>query len=89
VTPGSVSQTLTIATDLTPEVLKELHELFDEPVYNDDLARRKKAVRESVENAARIIVRNCPPSPDRSVAVRKLREVQAIAYWSIVHNGKF
>ena len=86
---GSTSQTLAIAQELTPEVLETVHDMFEYHSWNDDQLKQGKAVREALENAARIIVRNVPPGPDRSVAIRKIREARMDANSAITHNGKY
>lgn len=43
-----------------------------------------KEVREAGKNLARVIMHNCPPGPDRTTAIRKLRETVMTANASIV-----
>ena len=46
------------------------------------------AIREQARQLARTIVRSCPPSADRSAAIRHLREAVMTANASIVLGGK-
>lgn len=46
-------------------------------------------VRNALVDAARVILRVVPDCPDRSVALRKLREARMDANSAIAHRGKF
>lgn len=46
-------------------------------------------VREALIDAAKAIILNVPPGPDRSVALRKLREARMDANSAITHGGKY
>ena len=54
--------------------LAELDNVFK---YHDDPRKVPKyvAIREAGKNLARVILENCPDCADRSVAIRKVREV--------------
>jgi len=47
------------------------------------------AVRDALSDAALAIVVHVPASPDRSAALRKLREARMDANSAITHNGKY
>jgi hypothetical protein len=46
-------------------------------------------VRDALVAAAKVILRVVPEGPDKSVALRKLREVQMDANSAITHGGRF
>jgi len=46
-------------------------------------------VRAALIHAARVILNTVPPCPDRSVALRKLREARMDANSAITHRGRF
>jgi len=46
-------------------------------------------VREALVMAAKVILRVVPPGPDRSVALRKLREARMDSNSAITHGGRF
>lgn len=46
-------------------------------------------VRDALVAAAKAILRNVPPGPDRSAALRKLREARMDANSAITHGGRF
>lgn len=46
-------------------------------------------VREALENAFKTVVANVPPSPDRTVALRKIREARMDANSAITHQGRY
>ena len=46
-------------------------------------------VRVALGDALKVIIENVPPSPDRSCAIRKLRDARMDCNSAITHNGKF
>jgi hypothetical protein len=48
-----------------------------------------REVREALATAVKVIVANVPPSADRTVAIRKIREARMDANSAITHNGKY
>ncbi len=54
----------------------------------DKIAKGDK-VRAALGDALKVIIENVPPSPDRTVAIRKLREARMDCNSAITHNGKF
>ncbi len=71
---------------LTPE---NLHDAFEYHKWDEEQTRIGTAVREALEVAARVILINVPDCPDRSVALRKIREARMDANSAITHRGKF
>lgn len=46
-------------------------------------------VRNALQSASFVIIKNVPPSADRSAALRKLREARMDANSAITHGGKY
>lgn len=67
----------------------DLEDQYTYHPWNDEQKLQGKEVREAIQNAALAIIKNVPPSPDRSAALRKLREARMDANSAITHNGKY
>ncbi len=81
--------TLDYAERTTEDVLKELDNQYTYHPWDPDQTVRGSIVREKLQEAAAAIIDNVPPSPDRSVALRKLREARMDCNSAITHNGKY
>lgn len=46
-------------------------------------------VRQILAEAVKVIISNVPPSPDRSTAIRKIREARMDCNSAITHDGKY
>lgn len=57
--------------------------------WDRDQTNQGDAVREGLIVAARAILRNVPPCPDRSSAIRKIREARMDANSGITHRGRY
>jgi hypothetical protein len=79
----------TRATELTPAVERQIEDAFLYHEWNEGQTGQGNAVREALTNAVKVIVLNVPPSPDRSAAIRKLREARMDANSAITHAGKY
>lgn len=66
----------------------EITDLFRYHAPTDDMVAKFDAVRRAVTNAAIQIDEVCPPGPDRTAAIRKLKEAQMTANAAIVLDGK-
>ena len=77
---------LNAATTITDEELKSV---MDYHPWDESKIAKGKLVREALGNAIRVIIENVPPSPDRSVAIRKLRDARMDCNSEITHDGKF
>jgi hypothetical protein len=62
--------------------------MFDYQPWNEEQIATGKLVREALAAAAKVIVARVPPGPDRSVALRKLRECRMDANSAITFNGR-
>ena len=77
------------AVMVTPEVHDLVDDLFEYHKWDEEQVSRGDAVRRALADAVRIIINNVPPSPDRSVAIRKLREARMDCNSAITHQGKY
>lgn len=74
---------------LTPEVEASIRDAFECHPWNEAQQEQGKEVREALINAIRVIVEQVPPSPDRSAAIRKIREARMDCNSAITHRGKY
>lgn len=74
------------ATDATDE---EISELFDHQPWTASQTEAGKAVRMALGKAFQTIIRVVPPCPDRSTALRKIREARMDANSAVTHSGKY
>ncbi len=79
----------TRAATLTPEVEQAIDDAFEYHKWDDDQVAAGKRVREILAEAVKVIVRDVPPSPDRTTAIRKIREARMDANSAITHGGKY
>lgn len=79
----------TRAEKVTPEVEEEIENAFKYHAWNKDQEIAGNLVRMSLEIAVKAIVDNVPPCPDRTTAIRKLREARMDANSAITHKGRY
>lgn len=79
----------TRANELTPEVEAEIDRCFTYLPWNERMVAAGVEVRTALANAVKAIVAAVPPCPDRSAAIRKLREARMDANSAITHSGKY
>jgi len=77
------------AAGVTPEVSATVDDMFEYHPWTEPQVAAGKAVREALRNAVKVIIDNVPPSPDRTVAIRKLRDARADCNSAITHGGKY
>lgn len=73
----------------SPEVEKEAHDLYDYHPWTPKQEEAGARVREALVQAHLAIVGNVPPGPDRTVALRKLRDVRMDCNSCITHGGRY
>jgi hypothetical protein len=74
----------------TEQITEEnLEECFRFAPWQEDQLAAGKLVVDALIAAARVILQQVPPSPDRSVALRKLREARMDCNSAITHRGRF
>jgi hypothetical protein len=67
----------------------DLQDLFSYHAPDGDDRTRYEALRSAARNFAEAMIANCPPSADRSAAVRKVREALMTANASIALKGRY
>jgi hypothetical protein len=79
----------TRATAATEEVTKSIVDAFEYHPWDEEKIQRGRLVRQALIEAVRVIVSAVPPSPDRSAAIRKIREARMDCNSAITHDGKY
>ena len=79
----------TRATELTPEVDKAIDDAFEYHPWNEEQKEAGARVRRALALAVKEIIIDVPPGPDRTVAIRKIREARMDANSAITHGGKY
>jgi hypothetical protein len=79
----------TRAAVLTPEVSAAIDDAFEYHKWDDEKVAAGTRVRSILAEAVKVIVRDVPPGPDRSTAIRKIREARMDANSAITHGGKY
>ena len=74
------------ATSISDE---EVSDIFDYHPWDDDKIEAGKKIREALGYAYKVIVENAPCGPDRTTALRKVREARMDANSAITHDGKY
>ena len=77
------------AVALTDEVRAAIEDMFFYHSWEKAQERAGAQVREALAAAVAVIVENVPPCPDRSTAIRKLREARMDANSAITHRGRY
>lgn len=78
-----------LAVEATEEVQQVVQDMFQYHPWDEEKVRLGGRVRTALENAVVEIIQNVPPSPDRSAAIRKLREARMDCNSAITHGGKY
>lgn len=79
----------TRAKELTPEVEASIDNAFNYAPWDEGKVLQGKVIKQALADAVKAIVQNAPPCPDRSAAIRKLREARMDANSAITHDGKY
>ena len=74
------------ATHVTKE---EVDDVFEYHKWTDDQVKLGVGVREVLGQAFKTIIELVPPCPDRTVALRKIREARMDCNSAITHHGKY
>jgi hypothetical protein len=80
---------ITRATETTPEAKQIIEDMFQYHPWNEEQAAKGLKVRVALQLAFEAIIANVPPSPDRSAALRKIRDARMDANSAITHGGKY
>lgn len=79
----------TRAIELTPEVNTAIDDAFEYHAWDENMVGHGRVVRAALADAVRVIVQHVPPGPDRTVAIRKIREARMDCNSAITHGGKY
>lgn len=77
------------AVELTPEIEAAVNDMFQYHAWTPEQTAAGVRVRESLIAAVKVIIADVPASPDRSCAIRKLREARMDCNSAITHGGLF
>lgn len=80
---------ITRVEKLTPEVSEIVDDMFTYHTWDSNKQMHGNAVREALSTAVKVIILNVPPCPDRSAAIRKIREARMDCNSAITHEGKY
>ncbi len=79
----------TRATEASEEVRSAIADAFNYHPWDAAKVAQGDAVRKVLAEAVAVIIENVPPGPDRTVAIRKIREARMDANSAITHDGKY
>jgi hypothetical protein len=79
----------TRATECTEEVASQIDDAFEYHRWDEGKIAQGALVRKALADAVKVIVANVPPSPDRTTAIRKIREARMDCNSAITHSGKY
>ena len=90
-TPNTGSSRVEInrATAVTADVDAAIEDMFQYHPWNEVQMAAGVAVRRALADAVKVIVTCVPAGPDRTVAIRKLREARMDCNSAITHEGKY
>ena len=75
-----------LATQITGE---QVDDVMAYHKWSDEQVTKGGQVRDVLGDALLVIIHNVPPSPDRTVAIRKIREARMDCNSAITHDGKY
>lgn len=87
--PETKKVDLNRATFVDEDVDTEVDQLFVYQAWDDKQMDGGIRIREALAKAFKTIIAFAPPCPDRSTALRKLREARMDANSAIAHRGKY
>ena len=79
----------TRATELNVEVCEAITDAFEYHKWDEAKIAAGQRVRQALSAAVMVIVQDVPPGPDRTVAIRKVREARMDCNSAITHGGKY
>lgn len=80
---------LNMQTELTPEVEAAIEDLFEYHAWSEQQMIKGRLLRNALALAVQRIIQVVPPSPDRTTAIRKIREARMDCNSAITHEGKY
>lgn len=79
----------TRAVGLNVGVERAIEDAFEYHKWDEEQIKQGGFVREVLLDAVKAIVTHVPPCPDRSAAIRKIREARMDCNSAITHQGKY
>ena len=79
----------TRSTVVDTQVSDSVDDAFEYHPWTSELIEKGKLVRKALSDAVKIIIGAVPPGPDRTVAIRKIREARMDCNSAITHGGKY
>lgn len=79
----------TRARALSDEVSDAIDDCFAYHEWDTMQAVQGQHIREALAHAVKVIVANAPPCPDRSSAIRLIRQARMEANSAITHAGRY
>jgi type IV secretory pathway TrbF-like protein len=80
---------LSRAVAVDEEVVRAVDDLFDYHSWDEAKKERGALVKHALVRAVLTIIDHVPPCPDRSAAIRKIREARMDCNSAITHDGKY
>lgn len=82
---------VTPETATEEEITELVDEVFDYKSWSGQPAKieASREVVDALKAATVAVIKHVPPSPDRTTAIRKLREARMDCNSAITHDGKF
>ena len=80
---------INFATADTTGINDIIDDMFEYHKWSDAQVEAGKRIRKALADAVKIIIADVPPSPDRTIAIRKLREARMDCNSAITHGGKY
>lgn len=80
---------VTRTNDLNPSSRAVIDDMFEYHPWTPEQIQQGGKVRAALAEAFAVIIENVPASPDRSAALRKIREARMDANSAITHRGKY
>jgi len=68
---------------------EQIDDMFEYHAWTDEQKAAGALVRSALASAVKVIVNVVPDGPDRSVAIRKIREARMDANSAITNGGKY
>ncbi len=79
----------TRATEADPATRETIADMFNYHPWNAEQVKQGDKVRQILAEAVAVIIDNVPPCPDRSSAIRMIRQARMEANSAITHSGKY
>jgi hypothetical protein len=86
---GNMPVDFTRARALTDEVAVAIDDAFEYHTWDEGMISAGKQVRGVLSGAVKMIISCVPPGPDRTTAIRKIREARMDCNSAITHKGRY